>query len=355
MPVARTREDVLRAVAEYGSAQKAAIALGMHRRTVERHVAGAKIEQEMGAAEPSVTHPRSPLPDAGDFSVEAPPKEVDLEELLDRRKREFARKRELEEANKLVRVDVKLGGPIAIWHCGDPHVDDDGTDLDALERHTEIVRRTQGFFAGNVGDTTNNWVGRLARLYGEQSTSAREAWELAQWLVNRCRWMYMVAGNHDCWSGAGDPLRWMAGQSGALYKETSVRLGLKFPNGREVRVNVRHDFAGHSQWNPAHGSMKAAQFGTHDHILVNGHKHISGYGVIKDGVSGIVSHCIQVASYKIFDRYAKEKGFRDQMISPCAVTVIDPEASEASLIQPFWEPEPAAEYLTWLRAKRRAA
>lgn len=348
------QRQVLDAVAAHPTRRAAAAALGMADRTLRDHVEAVRKKAARGGHVESVTPDDAAIPGPG-FVVDAPPPDVDLEELLDRRKREFSRKREIEIANKLIRVDVKLKGPIGILHFGDPHVDDDGTDIEALERHTELVRRTQGLFAGNVGDTTNNWVGRLARLYGQQSTSAAEAWELATWFVNRCQWIYMVAGNHDCWSGAGDPLKWIAAQASALYKETSVRLGLHFPNGREVRVNVRHDFAGSSQWNPAHGSMKAAQFGVHDHILVNGHKHVSGYGVIKDGHSGIVSHCIQVGSYKTFDRYAKEKGFRDQAISPCSVTVIDPEASEASLVQMFWEPENAAEYLTWLRAKRRAA
>jgi hypothetical protein len=35
-----------------------------------------------------------------------------------------------------------------------------------------------------VGDTTNNWTGRLARLYADQSTSAAQAWRIAEWLVN---------------------------------------------------------------------------------------------------------------------------------------------------------------------------
>lgn len=295
------------------------------------------------------------VPEPKPFEVGEVPEEIDIGELVERRKKQFRRKAEYEEATKLIDVRVKLRGPIGILHFGDPHVDDDGTDLDALERHTDLVRNTEGLFGGNVGDTTNNWVGRLARLYGQQSTSAAEAWALAEWFVGRCDWLYMVAGNHDCWSGAGDPLKWMARQSSALYKETAVRLNLRFPNGREVRTNIRHDFAGHSQWNPAHGSMKAAQFGTHDHIMVNGHKHVSGYGVIKDGATGIVSHCIQVASYKLYDRYAREKGFRDQHISPCAVTIIDPDATEAGLVQVHWEPEQAAEYLTWLRQKRMAA
>lgn len=99
-------------------------------------------------------------------------------------------------------------------------------------------------------------------------------------------------------------------------------------------------------------AAKALQMGVRDHIAICGHKHVSGYGVIKDQSDGKVCHAIQVASYKVYDRYAKERGFRDQHISPCAVTVIDPDATEASFVQLFWEPEPAADYLTWLRQKR---
>ena len=93
--------------------------------------------------------------------------------------------------------------------------------------------------------------------------------------------------------------------------------------------------------------------GCRDHILIQGHKHISGYGLIKDANSGIVSHCIQVSSYKIHDRYAQEQGFVDHHISPCAVTILDPDATtEVGLVQVFHDPEQAAEFLTWLRKKR---
>lgn len=289
------------------------------------------------------------------FEVHHPPEEIDVDELLERRKQQFDRKTAHEQARKLIPVDVKIGGPIGILHFGDPHVDDDGTDIRALERHTDLCRRTEGLFAANVGDTTNNWPGRMGRLYGEQSTSAREAWLLAEWFISRCQWIYLIGGNHDCWSGSGDPLIWLSRQGQSMYQTSEARLNLRFPNGEEVRVNARHDFAGHSQYNPAHGSMKAAQFGLRDHILVNGHTHVSGYGVVKDPAEGIVCHCVQVASYKIYDRYARDKGFRDQHISPCAVTIIDPDAPEASKVTLFWEPEAAADYLTFLRNRRVAA
>jgi hypothetical protein len=97
--------------------------------------------------------------------------------------------------------------------------------------------------------------------------------------------------------------------------------------------------------------MKASQMGFHDHILINGHKHTSGYGLIKDPAGGTVSHCIQVGSYKIHDRFAKERGFRDQHISPSVVTIIDPDATEVGLVTVFHDVEAAVDYLTWKRER----
>jgi hypothetical protein len=246
-----------------------------------------------------------------------------------------------------------MDGAIGILHFGDPHVDDDGCDIEAIERHTDLVNRTEGLFAANVGDTTNNWCGRLARLYADQTTSAAQAWKIAEWFINRCNWLYMIGGNHDLWSGSGDPLRWIAKQQDALYKSSEARLALRFPNGLEVRVNARHDHSGSSIWNPAHGPMKAALMGTRDHLYVAGHKHESAYSVLKDAISGITMHAMKVASYKIYDRYAKERGFRDNCLSPCALTTINPAlpSNHPDLIKAFWDPEEGADYLTYLRRR----
>lgn len=296
------------------------------------------------------------LPDkkAAEFTfTPLPDEDVSVEDLLAHRKRQFAQKAAHEEARRLIDVRVKIPGPIGILHFGDPHLDDDGTDIDAIDRHCSLINATEGLFAANVGDTTNNWVGRLAKLYAEQSTSAAQAWKLAEWFVTRCDWLYMLAGNHDAWSGAGDPLKWITRQTQALYQSSEARLGLRFGNGRVVRVNARHDFAGHSQYNPAHGPTKAVLFGVRDHIAISGHRHKSGYGIIKDPDSGIACHAIQVASYKIYDRYARDKGFRDQSLSPCVVTVIDPSLPDAhpDMVKVFWSPEEGADFLTWKRRK----
>jgi hypothetical protein len=282
-----------------------------------------------------------------------PEDDVPIEELVALRKRKFQHKREHEEASKLIPIRIKIPGPIGILHFGDPHVDDDGTDIEALERHTALVNSTDGMFAANVGDTTNNWCGRLARLYADQATSASQAWRLAEWFIGRCAWLYMIGGNHDLWSGSGDPLKWIARQQNALYKSSEARIALKFPNGAEVRINARHDHAGSSIWNPAHGPMKAAIMGTRDHVYVAGHKHESAYSILKDPASGIAMHAVKVASYKVYDRYAKDKGFRDNALSPCVVTTINPAlpANHPDLVKVWWEPEEGADYLTHLRRR----
>lgn len=320
----------------------------------KRHVTRSSVQSIRYRME----HEAEPL-QVAEAEIQRPPSpDLPIAELIEDRKRRFARKEEHEEARKLIPVRVREAIPIGILHFGDPHVDDDGTDISALEAHATLVRNTAGLYGANIGDTTNNWVGRLAALYGAQSTTETEAWRIAEWFVRLTRkWLYMVGGNHDAWSGAGDPLKWIASENNALYQDSEVRIALRFSNEREVRVNCRHDFAGSSIYNPAHGPMKASLFGVRDHIAISGHKHESAYGVLKCPETAITIHAIKVASYKLYDRYAREKGLRDQTLSPCVLTVIDPRlpADHPDLVKAFWDPREGAAFLTWLRGRKRAA
>ena len=232
--------------------------------------------------------------------------------------------------------------------------DDDGTDIGLIESHVQLLKNTEGLFGANIGDTTNNWMGRLARLYAEQSTSAKQAWQLAEWFIRSVDWLYFLDGNHGAWSGAGDPVKWILG-SGTPHDSSGVRLNLQFPNKKEVRINARHTFPGHSMWNTTHGPSKAAQMGWRDHILIAGHTHVSGYQILKDPMTGMLSHAIRVGSYKTYDRYAEQLGLPDQCISPAVVTVIDPAArTETGLITVFHDVEEGAAFLTWKRQRKAA-
>jgi len=344
-------------VCQYRNVTLAAVAAGVKRPTFSSQWLRARawaanrglhIPELVISPEVQVDPPKKPfeLPDLPDELPTA-------DELRDRRKKSFARKRTARDARQMVGVKITIDGPYGIAHMGDPHVDDDGTDIGLLERHVQIINKTEGLFAGNVGDYSNNWVGRLARLYAEQGTTAREAWVLVEWLVQSTQWLYLIGGNHDCWSGAGDPIEWIARQVGAQYERSGARLSLRSPSGRVVRVNARHDFTGNSMWNTAHGPARAAQMGWRDHILTCGHRHTSGYQVLKDPASLLISHAIRVGSYKTYDRYADEKGLPDQTIFVCPVTIVDPrfEDSDPRFITTIFDPEEGAEYLTWKRKR----
>ena len=287
------------------------------------------------------------------FETDEIPSEIlPAEDLVRQKKERFVQREAAAGAKKLRSIRITIPGPIGICHMDDPHIDDDGTDICRIEHDLKLIRDTEGMFGANVGDVHNNWAGRLARLYGEQSTSSREAWELVKWYLGYIPWLYVVGGNHDCWDGKDILLDWIIGQNGN-FGPSYVRMSLAFANGREVRVNARHKFPGTSIYNPAHGPMRAALFGWRDHILTCGHLHKTGYGLLKCPVTGMISHALQIATYKIYDQYAIELGLPDQNISPNCTTVIDPEATnDVNLVTIFWDLETAADFLTYLRRRK---
>lgn len=367
MQAKATDEEILAALyAAKGRRSAAAQELGIALRTLQARLVGLK-SKGVQIPESSYDPAKDYTHKGGDKTPRPPPTEldfprlpsgkIDVRELIDRRKREFGRKDEAARARKLIPIRVKTDQPIAVCLMGDPHVDDSGTDLETLERDMRVVRETPGMYAGCVGDLQNNWVGRLAKLYAEQETTAGQSWQLVEWFVHELadKWLFMVSGNHDHWSGSGDPLRWIQRQAGVkMTGDHTVRLALRFNNGAEVRIVARHDFPGNSLWNPSHGQLRAAHLTHHDHVLVSGHKHTGGYQLIRVPATGLLAHCLQLGAYKTHDSYADQLGFPDRMIAPSATVIIDPKANELGLVRVEHDVEAAADWLTWKRGRKGA-
>ena len=346
-----TDAEILNAIRDGKSGRQIASELGCHRRRVSRLM-------KDGAATP-----RWGADDTYDVTDELPPGDIPVEQLIATRIQQYDLKAARAKAQSFRAINIKMPGVIGILHFGDPHIDDDGTDIGQLMRHAELTRTTEGLYGANIGDTTNNWVGRLARLYADQATSAKQAQQLAEYFLKSVDWLYIVGGNHDYWSHGGGVLDWFAKQYGYMesgqFQYHAVRLGLRFPNGREVRVNARHDFRGSSEHHPTHGPAKAARMGFTDHIAICGHRHQSGYEIVVnpdpltgDGETGLITHAIRVATYKKLDSFQREKGFPYNNTGPGVVTVIDPYANkESNLVQVFLDPEHGADYLAWRRKK----
>ena len=281
--------------------------------------------------------------------------EIATEDLVKLRVDTFNRKENRENNEKFLNIKINDDKPVGLYIMGDPHIDDDGCDMPSVIRHLNCVNETDGMYACNVGDLQNNWARRtkLEGLWAQQTTSAEQAWQLTEWLVNYTNWLFIVAGNHDMWSGDGDPLKWITRPLKTTYQPHNIRVKLKLPK-HNIRVNCSHNFKGHSMYNTAHGIVKHALFNSRDHLLMAGHTHVSGYLPVKDADSEIVMHCVQVGSYKKYDNFAKMLNLPNKMMSPCAVAVFNTRLPDThpDFIKIFWEVEEGAEYLNFLRKKK---
>jgi hypothetical protein len=280
--------------------------------------------------------------------------DIDMDEFVDHRIKQYKRKKQAAIANAMLKIRMKDSSPIGLLVFGDPHVDDDHCDIESLKEHSDLTH-LPGVYGVNIGDTVNNWAGRLAKLYANQGTTAAQGWKLAEWWIERTNLLFMIGGNHEGWSGSGDPMKWIAKQANVPYKAAETRVALEFPNKEVMTINARHEHPGHSMWNPAHGVMKSIQLGMRDDLTIAGHIHSSGYGVIKDPESGRVCHAVQVAAYKGRDDYAVDRGFRNNAISPCAFAIFDPheEVGSANRVTVFFDPYRGAEYLQYLRKRTK--
>lgn len=344
LPVSDLRA-VLDAYRQFGRRRReAAHSLNLHVRTFESRLKLARLAEAEGRL--------TPRP----FEVpELPSVGIDIETLIAQRQQKFQQKSESKEARTLIPVQIRETGPFGVAVFGDPHVDDDGTDLSLLRRHLDIVRGTPGLFGAQIGDVNNNWDGRLMKLWAEQSTSADEAWGLAEWFLRSLEWLFWVKGNHDAWSQSRDPIQRLAQELNVLY-DHQVRIALKTPRGREIRIHARHDFRGHSMWNTAHGIAKATQMGWRDHLLVCGHTHQSGYQHLRCPMTRLISHALRVGSYKTFDRYADQLGLPDQTVTVCPVIIVQPQYADDDprLLTVVNDPELGADFLTFLRQRKSA-
>jgi hypothetical protein len=282
--------------------------------------------------------------------------EETAEELIAALTRRHATRKAHHDAAKLRQVQVNIDGPIMLAFFGDPHVDDPGCAWGDLERDVRLCRETEGVLAVDVGDDSNNWVGRLAKLYAHQEITAKQSLKLIEWLMGSLPWLLRIKGNHDNWNtekgDVSDYIHRLFGQIGGL-EESGARLELNMPSGAAVRLHVRHDFPGGSQFNPAHALVRETLFGHRDHILACGHRHTTGYIPIWHNDPRRLCHGFRVGAYKDFDHYAKEKGFQEGNWARSLAAVIDPDhiGDPVRYIKPFFSLEDATDYLTWRRGK----
>lgn len=334
----------IQAVLDHGNISAAAKALNMPRQTLQTHI---RVAEREGL----INNRSKPIPSRWRPG----------EEIVAARKAEFERvKGARPERAGVIHMADDL--PFMLVALGDPHLDNPGTDLDLWERWVSILDHRKHRHGFGLGDWLDNWVKPLAFLYAGAETTAPEGWILLEHYLDQIgeHLLASVAGNHDDWSGHSDVLGMLMRKHGVLHRSKSLRCNLVTPGGYEVSIHARHRWTGRSMWNEVHAIKRAARMGQRENILLGGDLHVSGDTIEKDPMTGGLTFGYQVASFKLIDDYADDKGFLDRHVSPAVALVIDPRRPVTSpeRVKHFYEPEPAVAYLDMLRRaakKPRAA
>lgn len=296
--------------------------------------------------------PEEKKEETGTYELVIPPEEdIPTDQLVEQLHERYKRRKKRVDATKWHTIRMKSDEPIALLWMGDPHIDDNYCDWDAIKRDIAIIKSDPNIYGCGLGDYQNNWVGRLARLYAEQDTSHNTAWKLVEWLIQSIDPLILIGGNHDMWSGSGDPLRWMM-KPHTIHEDWVAQIQIKFPNGSSCKIHAAHDHPGHSQWNPLHGQQKAAMFKSNAHLYIAGHKHNWALANLELVDQHMCTWLARAKGYKAHDTYAKVRGYDEQNFGQSIMQVINPKAElPTAFTQCFVDPEMGADYLQFLRKK----
>jgi hypothetical protein len=328
------------ALEEHGSKSKAAEALGISRTTLRRYIDKARL-LEIDAPRAAIEYP--------DF----PDDDLPIEQIIDLQKRRFAKRHEHHRSKRWFPVRVKQVGPIGVSFFGDPHVDNNGCNWPMLEHHCRLHRDTDGLYGVNIGDTTDNWVGRLGRLYADSDTSKHTARKLAQWFLadSGVTWACWLLGNHDAWNEGDAILRGM-NAAAVPMGDWQAQFRLVLPK-TDIRVWAAHNFPGNSMWNTLHGQQRAAHTKDWAHIYVAGHTHNWGLHQEESASKDFVYWLARARGYKYIDDHAEHLGHAAQQEGAAITAIINPDSKTMSgLVTCYADMDAAADYLRFLQRKK---
>lgn len=335
-----TKQEAESLVAQHGSIRAAARESGIPFETLRSRLRGAKDRSVAAASESEIIFP------------DLPSSELPAPELVDQACKRFASHLAAREARRWMEIKVKSNKPIGVCLVGDPHIDNNGCNWPLLREHIRLLEETPGMYAVGIGDLTDNWVGRLVRLYADQEMSKKQAWKLAKWLLRetKIKWLVHLLGNHDLWND-GPYLIKAASAPQVPVEEWQSRFQLVFPNGSRVRVHAAHDFPGTSIWNKMHGPQKAAMLNEQADIYACGHKHEWAINEGENAQRGFTYWLVRSRGYKFIDSYADQLGYGSQRYGASITAIIDPAASGPTRVRCFPDVGEAAQFLAWKRER----
>lgn len=276
----------------------------------------------------------------------------DIDEIRRRAKENFLQRREAANKRNWFSIKLREERPYGFLWFGDPHLDDDGANWELLEKHIAIANE-DGVYCGNIGDTTNRWVGRLIQKYADQSVTWTDADHLAEWFMkdSGCNWLVWLLGNHDAWN-RGEDFYKRIGANHVPVLNWRAQFKIIHPSGTELKVDASHGRKGSSIYNELHGTLREAKMGEEADLYVTGHTHNYAMEHLEIPHRRRTAWLVQLRGYKEMDDYALVNGFPECRSGAAVLVIVDPRPGARNVInQCFEDVEMGLEYLKMLRSK----
>jgi hypothetical protein len=266
----------------------------------------AAIKRHAHAEREGVHHPQ-PLEDAG-YEFEAPDmtKEQAWDSHADTFERTFAKAQSEHWA-----IIKRPKGPYGIFHCTDPHVDDNATPLRLLANDIKAAQEMDCIMC-HGGDLLNNWptAGRLAKKYATQECTLPAALLRAEHYIDLMKPHVWTDGNHEEMNGG--PIleslfqQWLDRVPHKVIRDYwTARFVVQPKGGRKIRVTLSHKFQkGRSWFHPHHGVIREVMEGEMSDIYMEGHLHIAGVLYRAFPERNVSTIAISSAGYKLVDSFA---------------------------------------------------
>lgn len=282
-----------------------------------------------------------------------PDDDIDAEQIVDMMERRFLQRHKHHQAHRWFPIRFKSDAPIGLVVVGDPHLGSNGCNFPLIRQHARLLAAAEGCYAVNIGDTVDNWGGKLVRLYAENDVSRATERKLARWFLQETGipWIVWLHGNHDTMADGFSTYLNAINAKTIPMVDWRARFRLVFPSS-EVKVDAAHNHKGHSMWNALHGQIRAAHMDEFAHIVVAGHHHTWALGQV-EMPSGDVVHLGRARGYKFIDDHAHRHGFAEQQYGAAIMYVIRPSHhhNPIKFIRSFADIEDGCDYLAIVREK----
>lgn len=211
--------------------------------------------------------------------------------------------------------DLHIGGPI---------------DYGRLEADLDLIEATEGLWCIGMGDYSNNFqaAAKLLKAMAEDVVPGSEdQMELVAYVMGRTtKWLGILEGNHDGWSGSSGLKSLAAHLSCSFVTEAGASLKANVGSVRYVGY-LKHQWTGNSQLSTSNSGRRMwNEFPEWENADFTATAHFHQPDTHQKEVKGRTIIHLRGGTYKTFDPYAAKNGYVPEYGIP--LVLLNPEEKE---------------------------